>query len=137
MSTNRDSTPRRISAIMIALLAPLALFCSASIVRAQGTAFTYQGRLDDGGSPASGLYDLSFSLYDAPSEGIQQGNPLIQFATAISNGLFTVVLDFGPQFPGAGRWLELGVRTNGGEAFTTLTRASLSRPPLTPSRPAA
>ena len=24
----------------------------------QGTAFTYQGRLNDGGGPASGIYDL-------------------------------------------------------------------------------
>jgi len=25
-----------------------------------GTAFTYQGRLSDGGAPASGIYDLRF-----------------------------------------------------------------------------
>ena len=32
-----------------------------------GTAFTYQGRLTDGGSPADGEYDFRFRLYDAAS----------------------------------------------------------------------
>ncbi len=27
------------------------------------TAFTYQGRLVDGGNPANGLYDFEFTLY--------------------------------------------------------------------------
>jgi hypothetical protein len=30
-----------------------------------GTAFTYQGRLTDGGGPASGAYDFQFILYNA------------------------------------------------------------------------
>ena len=34
--------------------------------RAQGTAFTYQGRLQDTGEPANGTYDLRFTLFDAP-----------------------------------------------------------------------
>jgi len=43
-------------AVLAALTSPL------TIVRAQGTAFSYQGRLNDGGNPASGTYDLTFSL---------------------------------------------------------------------------
>ena len=88
---------------------------------AQGTAFTYQGRLNDGANPANGDYDLRFAIYDALAAGTQQDPMLTNAATAISNGLFTVTLDFGNQFPGANRWLEVGVRTNGGSAFTTLT----------------
>ena len=88
---------------------------------AQTSAFTYQGRLDAGGNPASGLYDLRFALFDAASGGTQQGTALTNTATAVTNGLFTVTLDFGNQFPGADRWLELGVRTNGGGAFATLS----------------
>ncbi|MBC8095151.1 MAG: tail fiber domain-containing protein, partial [Akkermansiaceae bacterium] len=93
-------------------------FISAS---AQGTAFTYQGRLNDGVNPAGGIYDLRFTIHDAPSAGTQQGSALTNAATSISNGLFTVVLDFGHQFPGADRWLEIAVRTNGGGAFVQLT----------------
>src|SRR5215469_569985 len=102
----------------------LALFASsaplASTALAQGTAFTYQGQLDDGGSRASGTYDLRFAIYDSASAGSQLGNLLTNPATAISNGLFTVTLDFGNQFPGAPRWLEIGVRTNGAGSFFTL-----------------
>ena len=40
-----------------------------------------------------------------------------------------MALDFGSQFPGANRWLEIGVRTNGGGAFGLLT----PRQPVTPT----
>ncbi len=70
------------------------------------TAFTYQGRLFDGGSPANGLYDLQFTNYDAATDG----NALGGFNTngvPVSNGLFAVTLDFGAVFDGQMRWLEL------------------------------
>src|ERR1700731_4826802 len=62
---------------------------------AQGTAFTYQGQLNDGGNPANGSYDLRFSLFTVPSGGSLAYGFLTNSATAVSNGLFTVVLDFG------------------------------------------
>jgi hypothetical protein len=79
---------------------------------AQGTASTYQGRLNDGLNPASGSYDLTFSLWNAASGSAQVGGYLTNSPTAMSNGLFTVTLDFGNQFPGPDRWLEIGGRTN-------------------------
>ncbi|HEX4646412.1 MAG TPA: hypothetical protein VH598_12480, partial [Verrucomicrobiae bacterium] len=103
----------------LALLAALCL--QPHTLHAQGTAFTYQGRLNDGTNAANGIYDLRFALYDAASAGTQQGGLLTNAATAVSNGLFSVTLDFGGQFPGAARWLEIAVRTNGGGAFATLS----------------
>ncbi len=88
---------------------------------AQSTAFQYQGRLNDGDSPASGLYDLRFALFDADSGGFQQGSTVTNAATLVSNGVFTVTLDFGNQFNGANRWVELAVQTNGGPGFVSLT----------------
>src|SRR5215475_3316962 len=107
------------------------LFGRTPNTRAQGTAFTYQGRLNSGAGPAGGLYDLSFTIYDSTnSPGVLLAGPLTNAATAVSNGLFTVMLDFGPGvFTGNNRWLEIGVRTSGGGAFTTLT----PRQPLSPS----
>jgi trimeric autotransporter adhesin len=106
-------------------LITLALLSLATIILdtayAQGTAFTYQGRLTDGANPAGGIYDLRFTLYDNSTGGSQQGPILTNSATAVSNGLFTATLDFGNQFPGANRWLEIGVRTNGGGSFFTLS----------------
>jgi hypothetical protein len=87
----------------------------------QGTAFTYQGRLNDGAGPAGGIYDLRFTIYDFAGAGSVIGGPLTNSATAVSNGLFTISLDFGPSvFTGPDRWLEISARTNGGGAFTTL-----------------
>ena len=96
---------------------------------AQGSAITYQGRLNDGANLANGSYDLRFGIFDALTVGTQQGNLLTNTATAVSNGLFTVTLDFGNQFPGANRWLEIAVRTNGAANFFTLN----PRQALTPA----
>jgi hypothetical protein len=87
---------------------------------AQTTAFTYQGRLNDGAGPANGSYDLTFTLFDAATAGTQIGGILTNTTTTISSGLFTLNLDFGNQFSGADRWLEIAVRTNGSGTFATL-----------------
>src|SRR5579859_5680302 len=115
-------------------LATLALLFLAgsglSTAHAQGTAFTYQGRLNDGSAAANGGYDLRFVLYDNSTNGSQWGPTLTNSATAVSNGLFVVTLDFGNQFPGSNRWLEIAARTNGSGAFTTLSpRQSLTPTP--------
>src|ERR1022692_592277 len=97
---------------MILLVIVFSFFALTSHLHGQGAAFTYQGRLNDGANPANGNYDLRFSICDALVLGTQQGNLLTNTATAVSNALFTVQLDFGNQFPGAARWLEIAVRTN-------------------------
>lgn len=89
---------------------------------AQGTAFTYQGRLDDTGNLANGLYDLQFSVFDAATGGTMLAGPLVLSSVGMTNGLFTVTLDFGSGvFTGPARWLEIGARTNGVSLFTTLS----------------
>src|SRR5215468_2381370 len=82
-----------------------------STMFAQGTAFTYQGRLNDGVNPANGSYDVTFTLFGASSGGSPIAGPRTNSPTAVTNGLFTVTLDFSNQFPGTPRWLEIGVRT--------------------------
>jgi hypothetical protein len=73
----------------------------------------------DNGSPANGNYGLTFMLFN--NLGGQSGDALTNTATAVSNGLFSVPLDFGPGvFNGSNLWLQIGVRTNGGGAFTPL-----------------
>jgi hypothetical protein len=105
-------------------VATLALLL-ASHARSQtplGTAFTYQGQLSDAGAPASGSYDLEFKLFDAPSSGAQIGGTLLKANVPVAAGLFAVKLDFGAQFQGEARWLEIGVRPGGSaSAFTLLS----------------
>lgn len=104
------------------LLAALILLAGHTQATAQGTAFTYQGRLMDAGAPANGNYDLTFTLFSVSSGGSAIAGPLTNSSVGIANGLFTATLDFGSSaFPGAARWLEIGVRTNAASAFTTLT----------------
>src|ERR1017187_2966050 len=102
------------------LLIALALSASLHQAEAQGTAFTYQGRLTSSGNPVNGNYDLTFALFSVSSGAGQVGNTVTNTATFVSNGLFTATLDFGASFPGADRWLEIGVEINGGGSFTTL-----------------
>lgn len=92
-----------------------------------GSAFTYQGRLNDGGVPATGAYDLQFSLHDAATGGAVVAGPVEHANISVSNGLFAVQLDFGSgPFSGQQLWLSIGVRTAGGPvAFDTLAPRQL------------
>jgi len=92
-----------------------------SSTAATGTAFTYQGQLTDGGSPASGNYDFQFTLYDAASGGNQVGGTLTKSSITVSNGIFSVELDFGNVFDGTALWLEVAVRPAGSGSYTTLS----------------
>lgn len=113
---------------MKTLLLALVLCGGLVSAQAQGTAFTYQGRLTDGTAPANGLYDLAFSVWTNPSGAAQTGVTITNAATPVSNGLFVVTLDFGAGiFNGAARWLEIGVRAGSSGNFNTL----VPRQPIT------
>ncbi len=88
---------------------------SLSRVLAQSTAFTYQGSLIESGVPASGLYDLRFTLHDALASGSQVGPLVCVNNVPVSEGVFSVAIDFGPQFAAsASRYLEVHVRQDSG-----------------------
>ncbi len=106
------------------------LFLADTSVLGQGTAFTYQGRLNDGNNPANGNYDFRLLLYDASTAGNVLAGPVTNVDVTVSNGLFTMLIDLGPGvFTGGSNWLHLGVRTNGSGAFTALS----PRQQLTPT----
>ena len=96
------------------------VFCLQLSAYAQGTAFTYQGRLNLNATPANGLYDLQFILYSAEVGGNQVG-PILTNTAPVSSGLFTVTLNFGDVFNGTSYWLDIAVRTNGAGGFIPLT----------------
>ncbi len=112
----------------VSLLLMFAVFNFETSGRAQGTAFTYQGRLNSGASPVNGHYDFQFTLYDDTNLTSSVTAPDTISAVAVSNGLFTVTLDFGDPdtfqiFDGQQIWLGIGVRTNGA-ADTNFTQLS-------------
>lgn len=87
-----------------------ALWVAAGVTGAQadmGTAFTYQGYLEQNNEPANVTASMNFRLFDVETGG----SPLVQVNLAgvvVEKGQFTVELDFGPgYFDGGARWLEI------------------------------
>ena len=104
------------------LLLLAALNSQLSTAFAQGTAFAYQGRLNSGLNPAAGIYDLRFAIYDSTNlPGTLLAGPVTNSAVAVTNGLFTTLVDLGNAFTGTSSWLEIAVRSNGMAGFTTLS----------------
>lgn len=102
-------------------LTSFAIIVSTFAAAAQTSTFTYQGRLSDGAAQASGTYDLGFALFDQAAGGAQIGTAQTRAAVNVSNGVFTVQLDFGAAaFPGANRFLEITVKRPSDANFTTL-----------------
>jgi hypothetical protein len=122
-------TIMKMKQILVLAVALYTLFTVLDAAFAQGTAFTYQGQLQEKDSLANGSYDLKLRLYDAITNGDLVAGPLTNFATAVSNGLFTVTIDFSNVFDGAILWLDIGVRTNGAANFALLN----PRQQLTPA----
>ena len=85
------------AAVLLLLVTFNSSFTAAS---AQGTAFTYQGRLNNGGAPASGSYDLAFRLYTTDIAGTPIAGPVTNTAVAVTNGLFTTLVNLGNAFTG-------------------------------------
>jgi hypothetical protein len=96
-----------------------------------GTAFTYQGFLrSPAGSPVTGICDFQFSLYDDASSGSQIGSTQTLSSVNLLDGRFTVQLDFGGQFTGEGRWLQVALRCPAGSGGYTVLAPRQS---ITPS----
>lgn len=100
------------------LVATFALLCIASLMhgtplsaQAVTSTFTYQGRLQDAGQPANGLFDLKFQLFLTSSAPTTSFPDVLLEDVPVQNGVFSVALNFGANaFDGQQRWLAIGVR---------------------------
>ncbi len=100
---------------------------SIAASQAQTSIFTYQGKLNDAAAAATGTYQMQFALFPGASTGSQIG-PTLTFdgsslpAVQVTNGIFTVQLDFGssPFAAGADRFLEISVKHAADPGYTTL-----------------
>jgi hypothetical protein len=114
------------------LLATLTIAAGAAVSSAQtpiDTGWTYQGRLTTGGTPATGSYDLRFTLFSDAVGASQAGAVLNLPGVAMDAGLFTVKLDFGAQFSGSKRWLRVDVSPPGAGNYTALPLQEISSAP--------
>lgn len=103
---------------IINMAAGLALIHGA---QALTTGFTYQGKLASGSGTANGLYDFQFKLFGTPSNPFNDLGTFTTNSVPVSNGLFSVTIDFGSAWDGTDRWLEILVKTNGAGSYATLT----------------
>lgn len=104
------------------------------------TSFSYQGSLQESGTPAAGNYDFMVELYDADTGGNMVSSDTVDDVT-VANGLFTIQLDFGANaFVGSARWLAIGVRPGsetGSYTFLTPRQAISAAPYALSLRPGA
>lgn len=94
------------------------------MANAQTRAISYQGKLDDGGLPANGLYHFSFKFFPGPTGGGQIGPEIFLWNNQVTNGIFNVFIELPPSFSSFGddRFLEISVRTGSTiGAYTTLS----------------
>ena len=103
------------------LIVALVLAGAARQLCAQGTAFSYQGLLSESNSLVTGSYDFEFTAFNAATGGTQQGSIIMADAVAVSNGLFTVTLDFGAIYSGGKVWLNIMVRSNNTGSYIGLS----------------
>lgn len=106
----------------LGLYVVLAFFAFVSTSVGQSTAFSYQGRLQLSGLPASGNFDIEFSIFDDPLAGNQQGTTQTIPAVPVVSGVFTATIDFGLGiFIGPPRYLQIAIKPAGSPgAFTQL-----------------
>lgn len=118
MNRNRTSQIKT----LIAALGVMTL--ATTWAQTQGTAFTYQGQLDQSGQSADGVFDFQFVLFDSEDfvTGVQFAGPANIPDHTVNGGNFAVEVDFGPNVFGTiDLWLEIRVRVGASDgAFTVL-----------------
>lgn len=118
------SCVHRAATLVVALATAIAGEHAAFGLPSVDSTLAYQGQLRGDGIPLNDPVDLIFSLFDA-AEGGQLIASIDVVNQPVSNGLFTVELDFGPEAFGGPRWLEVSVRSphdpTDTEAFETLS----------------
>ena len=121
--------------LLAAPIAVLALTIGLALAPAHaaplGTSFTYQGYLENNGTPVSDPVDFRCSLWDSATAGNQFGGTLILNATPV-DGIFDLDLDFGavPFQTTESLWLEVEISDDAGMTWDPLGRQALLATPF-------
>lgn len=97
------------------------VLCGTAGAQPISSGFTYQGELRESGAVVTGVYDLRFRLYEGLASGAQIGGTICINDVEVTEGTFTVELDFGTVFFGSNRFLEIDVRSDTGLSCGTTT----------------
>jgi len=110
---NRQSTRHSFPSWLRGFVAACLLATAVAQADPLGTAFTYQGHLENGSGPVTDTCDFAFALYEDASGTMQVGTTQPVAGVTVTGGVFTVGppnLDFGEgAFNGQARWLKISV----------------------------
>lgn len=108
-------------ALFLGAMAALSLSVGV-LARGPGSAFTYQGEIKSGGAPvAAPDADVRVTPWDSAIGGAPLAGADTHLAVPLTNGVFTVDLDFGPNiFNGQDVYLAIEVSVPAGGAFVPL-----------------
>ena len=91
--------------------------------------FSFQGFLEDNGSPVDDTCDLSFDLFAQLAGGSAIATTVSRPGTTVSKGLFDVDLDFSPAlFDGSDRYLQITANCGGGNEVLSPRQPVTSSP---------
>jgi hypothetical protein len=92
------------------LASALAVAFAMPAMTVSAAPFTFQGVLEQGGTPLDGDADLVFKLFNSESGSNQVGSTITASAYPVLKGVFTIDLDFvGVMFQDEIRWLQVEV----------------------------
>ncbi|MCX7016084.1 MAG: tail fiber domain-containing protein [Candidatus Sumerlaeota bacterium] len=115
---------RTVSCMLWAIPVWLAVFALVSPARALSadTSFQYEGLLTDGWAYANGAYDFVITIYGTSDAVSPLVAPIALEDVPVTNGRFTLALDFGMDFTSLWGWAEIQIR-RGAEtgAYTVLS----------------
>jgi hypothetical protein len=116
-----------------AILLTLAALLLAQVTSAQTSAFNFTGQLSDGGKPANGSYDFNFRLFSTSTGGLEVATFIVAPSTAVQNGVFSCMLDYGANIftNGVNLWVQPEVRLSGSSgSYSILGRMQLTPVPF-------
>jgi hypothetical protein len=93
------------------------------------TKFTQQGQLKRNGALFTGTCDMRFTLWDAATAGTQLASYTPPAQVPVSDGVFTVEIDFGAQFKGDARWVQTEAKCADDAGYASLPRVALNPTP--------
>lgn len=109
----------------VALAVGMMVLAEMAVGAEIGTAFTYQGTLENGSGPVTDTCDFRFGLWRDASSVLpadQVAAPQSINSVEVAGGAFGVTLDFGASaIDGDARWLEIEVQCPGDGGFILLT----------------
>lgn len=105
--------------------ASVAIVLAIGSASASGATFSYEGRLDDRGQPASGVYDVQLTPFPAETAGASLASPMVFERVLVNDGRFRLEFEL-PPLQSDQAWVEVGVRDPGTAAFSRIPMRTMA-----------